>query len=105
MSCGRPHETPCDEVLDHLYEFLDNELPDSDLGRIRQHLDECGPCLREYGLEETVKSLVKRSCHDAAPDALRSKVLLKIQQVRVEIQGADGSTALVQSTRLEGSGF
>lgn len=85
MSCGNPHETPCAEVIDHLYEFIDGELPDADCGKIRQHLDECGPCLKEYGLEEAVKSLVKRSCAEPAPDALRAKVLLKIEQVRVQI--------------------
>lgn len=89
MSCGKPHATPCDEVLDHLYEFIDNELPDGDCARIRQHLDECGPCLREYGIEEAVKTLVKRSCHEPAPEALRAKVLVTIQQVRTEISSAD----------------
>jgi anti-sigma factor (TIGR02949 family) len=86
VSCGKPHETPCAEVIDHLYEFLDHELPDSDCRRIEQHLDECGPCLREHGLEEAVKALVKRSCAEPAPEALRSRVLVRIQQVRVEIR-------------------
>jgi len=26
MSCGNPHETPCTEVLDQLYAYLDGEL-------------------------------------------------------------------------------
>ena len=86
MSCGRPHETPCSEVMDHLYEFLDSELPDGDCGRIRQHLDECGPCLREYGLEESVKKLVHKSCGcDPVPQDLRAKVLVRIQQVRADL--------------------
>ncbi len=87
MSCGKPHATPCAEVIDHLYEYLDNELPDGDCAKIRQHLDECAPCLREYGLEEAVKSLVKRSCGcDDVPGDLRVRVLARIQQVRVEFQ-------------------
>ena len=53
MSCGKPHETPCTEVLDRVYSYLDGELEATDgKAKIRQHLDECGPCLREYGLEE-----------------------------------------------------
>ena len=87
MSCGRPHATPCDEVLDHLYEFIDSELATADLSRIREHLDECAPCLREYGIEEQVRAVVKRSCRDAAPEQLRAKVLLKIRQVRIEVSG------------------
>ena len=54
MSCGNPHETPCTEVLDRVYWYLDGEISDADCESIRQHLDECGPCLREFGLEEAV---------------------------------------------------
>ena len=85
MSCGKPHETPCAEVLDHLYEYLDHELPEQNAyAKIRQHLEECAPCLHEYGIEEAVKTLVRRSCSELAPDALRAKVMLKIAEVRVE---------------------
>jgi anti-sigma factor (TIGR02949 family) len=89
VSCGKPHETPCAEVIDHLYEFLDQELPDGDIRKIRQHLDECAPCLREYGLEEAVRALVRRSCSEVAPEQLRSRVLLHIRSVRVQIRSAD----------------
>ena len=68
MSCGNPHETPCTEVLDRVYGYLDGELDDLDCAKIRQHLDECGPCLREYGLEEAVKRVVQKHCGcDPAP--------------------------------------
>ena len=49
---------PCDEVLNRVYGYLDGELDDIDCAKIRQHLDECGPCLREYGLQEAVKRVV-----------------------------------------------
>jgi mycothiol system anti-sigma-R factor len=94
MSCGRPHETDCREVLEKVYFYLDRAegllgregLDDIDVAKIRQHLDECAPCLRQYGLEQQVKALVARSCGcDRAPDALRVRVLQRIRQVRVEI--------------------
>jgi mycothiol system anti-sigma-R factor len=86
MSCGNPHEIPCTEVLDKVYAYLDGELGPGDCAQIRQHLDECGPCLREYGLEEVVKQLVHRHCgRDAAPAGLRAKVLARIREVRAEI--------------------
>ena len=50
MSCGEPHETDCSEVLDHLYEFLDSEMPDVDRDKFKQHFTECSPCLEKYGL-------------------------------------------------------
>ena len=68
MSCGEPHETDCSEVLDHLYEYLDREMPDSDCAKFKEHFDECSPCLEKYGLEQEVKKLVKRCCgHDDVP--------------------------------------
>ena len=87
MSCGDPHDTPCSEVLDAVYLYLDGEQDAEHREKVRVHLDECSPCLRHYGLEQAVKSLVARSCgSDHAPDDLRSRVLLRIQQVRVEIE-------------------
>ncbi|MDP9395694.1 MAG: mycothiol system anti-sigma-R factor [Actinomycetota bacterium] len=90
MSYGKPHDTSCAEVIDHLYEYLDGELPDGECTKIRRHLDDCSPCLRQYGLEEAVKALVKRSCGcDGAPKDLRVRVLARIREVRVEIRSVD----------------
>jgi mycothiol system anti-sigma-R factor len=86
MSCGNHHETPCSEVLEQVYVYLDGEIGPDECAKIREHLDECGPCLRQYGLDQAVKALVARSCGcDLAPDALRNKVLARIREVRVEI--------------------
>jgi mycothiol system anti-sigma-R factor len=90
MSCGNPHEVPCDEVLAVVYYYLDGELDGSGCAEIKQHLDECGPCLREYGLEESVKRLVHKHCgHDDVPRDLRAKVLTRIEEVRIEIGDAE----------------
>lgn len=87
MSCGNPHETPCAEVLERLYAYLDGELDDHGRAQIRQHLDECHPCLREYGLEEVIKQLVHKHCgHEAAPGELRAKVLTRIREIRVSME-------------------
>ena len=86
MSCGEPHETPCSEVLEDVYLYLDGEHDAEHRAKIRHHLDECAPCLRQYGLEQVVKSLVARSCgSDPAPIDLRERVLVRIQKVRFEI--------------------
>jgi len=86
MSCGKPHETPCSEVLEQVYGYLDGEIGADDCDKIRHHLDECSPCLQQYGLDKAVKALVARSCGcDLAPDDLRMKVLARIREVRVEI--------------------
>ena len=87
MSCGKPHEVPCSEVLARVYSYLDGEIEVSGCAEIREHLDECGPCLREYGLEEAVKRLVHKHCgSEPVPTELRTKVLSRIQAVRVELE-------------------
>ena len=86
MSCGDPHEMPCREVLDAVYVYLDGEQDAAARQRVRVHLDECSPCLRQYGLEQAVKALVARCCgSDRAPSDLKARVLLRIQQVRSDI--------------------
>lgn len=86
MSCGNPHETDCREVLDKVYLYLDSETDEHDCGAIKAHLDECGPCLRQYGLEQHVNAIVARACGDeVAPTSLRVGVLARIHQVRIEI--------------------
>ena len=82
MSCGEPHDTDCREVIAEVYFYLDLEATDERRDLIRHHLDECSPCLREYGIEQEVKVLVSRCCGgEKAPDALRERLRAKINGV------------------------
>jgi mycothiol system anti-sigma-R factor len=86
MSCGQPHETDCSEVLHAVYGFLDGEIDDDAKHRIREHLDECAPCLRQFGIEQEVKMLVARCCRDdRAPESLRLRIVTRIREVQVEL--------------------
>lgn len=87
MSCGNPHDVDCTEVIRQVYLYLDEEnLDDADRGKVRTHLEECGPCLREYGIEREVMELVARCCGgDCAPAALRERIRLKLAEVEVEV--------------------
>ncbi|GAB2675454.1 mycothiol system anti-sigma-R factor [Thalassiella azotivora] len=87
MSCGNHHDTDCREVLDRVYEYLDAEVTQDDLAKIKQHLDECGPCLAEYDIEDHLRALVRRSCHESAPETLRVRILAQITSVRVHMEG------------------
>lgn len=87
MSCGRPHAVPCSEVLDAVYSYLDGEMDQAFYAQVKLHLEECGPCLREYGLEEAVKRLVHKHCgHEEAPSDLRRKVLDRIHAARTQME-------------------
>jgi mycothiol system anti-sigma-R factor len=87
MSCGNPHETNCTEVLQAVYRFLDGEIDEENRHLILEHLDECAPCLRQFGIEQHVKALVARCCgDDHAPQDLRGKVVSRIHEVQLSIQ-------------------
>ena len=90
MSCGNPHDVDCTEVIRQVYLYLDGEIDDSARHEVRDHLDECGPCLREFGIEQEVKALVARCCgNDAAPEDLKQRLRLKLAEVRVEITSVE----------------
>ncbi|MDX6359406.1 MAG: hypothetical protein QOH37_2460 [Nocardioidaceae bacterium] len=73
----------CADFLERIVYFLDNELDEDDVADVRVHLDECAPCLQNYDLQRTVKAMVARSCHETAPEGLRQRVRVQIQQIQV----------------------
>jgi mycothiol system anti-sigma-R factor len=75
----------CADYLERIVFFLDNELDEADCSAVRHHLDECGPCLRKYDLERTVKQVVARSCTESAPEGLRARLLVQLRAVQVTI--------------------
>jgi mycothiol system anti-sigma-R factor len=80
-----PGNIDCDDVLKDVYLYLDDETDEALRNRIRQHLDACAPCLKQFGLEQDVRSLVARCCgNDRAPEELRRKISLRIEQVSIE---------------------
>lgn len=85
MSCGKEHETPCSEVLDRVFEYLDGEMGQPDCAKIKVHLDECHHCLDEYQRDELLKALVRRSCTgEVAPEGLRTRIMTTITTVHYE---------------------
>ena len=75
----------CADYLERIVYFIDNELDEADCSEVRRHLDSCNPCLVKYDLERTVKSVVARSCSEAAPEELRQRVMFRIREVQVRI--------------------
>jgi mycothiol system anti-sigma-R factor len=111
VSCGDDHETNCDEVLAEVWLFLDQECDHTRRELLRQHLDECHPCLAQYGLEEKLKQLLARKCGgEQAPHALKARLrdqirLAVLEQAEVTIESGPGGTSIeVRSTRVERRG-
>ena len=81
MSCGNPHDTPCSQVLEQMFTYLDGELGEPDLHLVREHLDECAPCMSEHDVDKMVKALIRRAAGgEVAPGALRDKIIVEITQ-------------------------
>ena len=79
----------CDDVLAHVYEFLDHETGDARRAVIAEHLEDCSPCLRQFGIEQEFKALVRRRCGgDAPPAGLKDRIKIQLTTVTVE----DGGT-------------
>jgi mycothiol system anti-sigma-R factor len=77
----------CREVLTEVYLYLDLECSDARRDTIRTHLDECSPCLREFGIEQEVKLLVARCCGaERAPGALVERLRAKLSELVVEAE-------------------
>ncbi|HEX6500889.1 MAG TPA: mycothiol system anti-sigma-R factor [Micromonosporaceae bacterium] len=85
MSCGKPHEADCREVLAEVYLYLDLECDERRREVIRTHLEECTPCFREYGIEQEVKALVARCCgREKAPGSLRDRLRARLSELVFE---------------------
>ena len=94
MSCGNPHEIPCSEVLLRIHEYLDNEAEALDgltFHQMQHHLEECAPCMAQFGLEQMIRTLVQRACGchgtgctcGCAPSSeLRARIVLQITTMR-----------------------
>jgi mycothiol system anti-sigma-R factor len=108
MSCGKPHETDCAEVLADVWLYLDHECDDARRRLLERHLDECHPCLAEYGLDEKLKKLLATKCAgEHAPAELKDRLLRSIratviQQAEVTVESsAEGTVVEVRSTRID----
>jgi mycothiol system anti-sigma-R factor len=85
VSCGKPHETDCSEVLAEVWLFLDHECNEKRRQLLQEHLEECGPCLEQYGIEEHLKILLARKCGgEHAPDEFKERLRQCIRQVVAE---------------------
>jgi anti-sigma factor (TIGR02949 family) len=75
--------TDCSEALLRVYEYLDGEMGERDVAKIKTHLDECTACLKQYHLDEALKAVIKRSCaNESAPVELRATILQRITMIR-----------------------
>jgi mycothiol system anti-sigma-R factor len=102
---GEPIEiNSCDDVLSHVFEFLDHETDDARREVIAEHLEDCSSCLREFGIEQEFKALVRRRCGgDKPPTGLRERIKLQLTTVSFEEDGTQISVEKISTEILTGT--
>ena len=71
----------CEEALHDIYLLLDKECSPERDAALRKHIEDCPPCLEEYGIDEAIKKLLARKCGgDHAPSELKSRLRASIRQ-------------------------
>lgn len=81
--CGSAAEAAA--RLERIYEYLDGALSRADIAEVQEHLGDCSECAQDYDLECVIRTAVRRSCSEQAPEALKVTILEKISQIRVEV--------------------
>jgi len=80
-----PGGLDCDEVLTDVYLYLDDETDAVNREKMKAHLHDCAPCLRRFGIEQDIKSLMARCCGgDRAPSELRQRIRIRLSEVSIE---------------------
>ena len=79
-----PEHPECAAVIAEVWTLLDGECTAERDEKLRHHLEECPGCLRHYGVEERIKSLIAAKCGgDKAPEGLRQRLILEISRTTI----------------------
>lgn len=82
----------CEEIFRRLDDYLDRELTAEEMARVREHLETCEVCAREYDFEEKVLvNLRDRLRRIDAPRDLLSKIHERIETLKRGQGGGAGS--------------
>lgn len=65
---------PCEEVIEHIFAFLDEELDDETTERIEAHLQRCRDCFTRAEFEKHLRARVRDAAAAKAPDTLHRRI-------------------------------
>ncbi len=85
--CSEASAEDCPETtdrLDRIYDYLDGVLSRSDIEDVRAHLEGCPDCATDYDLECLIRTAVRRSCVERAPETLKVTIIERISQIRLQ---------------------
>lgn len=98
--CGDSDNVNCEEALAEIYLLLDKECTAEHEAELRRHLDDCPPCLEEYGIDDQLKQLLARKCGgEHAPDELKSRLRASIRKTFADRGGVSVETTEINIER------
>jgi mycothiol system anti-sigma-R factor len=71
---SEPTAIHCEEVIEHLFAYLDGELEADQHADIERHLEECRGCYSRAEFERLLKKRVADLGDEPAPASLRKRV-------------------------------
>jgi mycothiol system anti-sigma-R factor len=79
-----PNHPECASVIAEVWTLLDGECSDESRDKLRHHLEECPTCLRHYGVEDRVKTLIAKKCSgERAPESLVQRLRIQISRTTI----------------------
>jgi len=69
----------CEDAIEYIYEYLDDELPVPDSARIRLHLKRCSSCMSAYDFETKLRGVIRERGMTEPPPALFDTLRTLIQ--------------------------
>ena len=74
MSCESKKKSTCEELIENLFEYVDNELDEKMYERFQTHIHRCGYCKDYAEAEKHIRAILRKKCCDKAPNELKDKI-------------------------------
>jgi len=72
----------CENAVEYVYQYIDDEMTYTRKARIKWHLKRCGHCMSAYDFEESLKTRIAESGRSEPPPELFDTLRALIQQER-----------------------
>lgn len=67
-------EMTCEEVIEQIYQFLDEELDSALSDRINEHLERCRDCFTRAEFEKRLRARINEAAEVEAPERLHRRL-------------------------------
>jgi len=74
-------EINCEETKRQVNEYLHNELSEQEVIDITAHIANCDSCETDYDFEVLFNDVIKRSCDEAPPQELATRIIDRIRAI------------------------